>query len=99
MKKIVSMLLAMLIVSSSFGQFAYAIEDVKKAPAAKQAINAPKVEIALVFDSNSENSEILYGRNPVIEALRSEMSINKFYNIKVRWMNNQQISRRTLKLA
>ncbi|MBQ5762348.1 MAG: 23S rRNA (guanosine(2251)-2'-O)-methyltransferase RlmB [Clostridia bacterium] len=29
------------------------------------------------FDSNSENSEILYGRNPVIEALRSEMSINK----------------------
>ncbi len=68
MKKIVSMLLALLLISSTFSQFAYAIEDVKKAPAAKQAVNAPKVEIALVFDSDSEKSkEIVKTYKPIIE--------------------------------
>ena len=68
MKKIVSMLLALMMISSSFGQFAYAIEDVKKAPVAKQAINAPKVEIALVFDSNSEKTNsIINTYKPIIQ--------------------------------
>ena len=68
MKKIVSMLLALLLISSTFSQFAYAIEDVKKAPAAKQAVNAPKVEIAMVFDSDSEKSkEIVKTYKPIIE--------------------------------
>ena len=68
MKRIVSMLLALLLISSTFSQFAYAIEDVKKAPAAKQAVNAPKVEIAMVFDSDSEKSkEIVKTYKPIIE--------------------------------
>ena len=68
MKRIVSMLLALMMISSTFGQFAYAIEDVKKAPAAKQAINAPKVEIALVFDSASEKTNsIVNTYKPIIE--------------------------------
>ena len=68
MKRIVSMLLALLMMSSTFGQLAYAIEDVKKAPAAKQAINAPKIEIALVFDSDSEKTNsIINTYKPIIE--------------------------------
>ena len=68
MKRIVSMLLALLMMSSTFGQLAYAIEDVKKAPAQKQAINAPKVEIALVFDSDSEKTNsIINTYKPIIE--------------------------------
>ena len=68
MKRIVSMLLALLMMSSTFGQLAYAIEDVKKAPAQKQAINAPKVEIALVFDSASEKTNsIVNTYKPIIE--------------------------------
>ena len=66
MKRIITALLAILLMGSYSCPMAFAIQEVKK-PAAKANVNKPKLEIAFVFDSNSEKTnEVIKQYKPMI---------------------------------